>query len=83
LALVKKLRTARMALPVIMAAARLPMHELARNPSLQPVALLPKPFYLSQLLETVRAVLRAAVNPREQIAPPDWPGQLSAAGLQL
>ena len=52
--LVRTLRAARMAVPVIMAAARLPMHELARNPSLQPVAVLPKPFYLSQLLETVR-----------------------------
>ena len=61
--LVRTLRAARMALPVIMAAARLPMHELARNPSLQPVAVLPKPFYISQLLETVRVVLRAAVSP--------------------
>ena len=56
--LVKSLRAARMPLPVIMAAARLPIQELARNPSLQPVAVLPKPFYLSQLLETVRVVLR-------------------------
>jgi DNA-binding response OmpR family regulator len=56
--LVRTLRAARMALPVIMAAARLPIQELARNPSLQPVAVLPKPFYLSQLLETVRVVLR-------------------------
>jgi len=55
--LLKKLCAARIALPVIMAAARLPIQELARNPSLQPVAVLPKPFYLSQLLETVRAVL--------------------------
>jgi DNA-binding response OmpR family regulator len=82
--LVRTLRAARMALPVIMAAARLPVHELARNPSLQPVAVLPKPFYLSQLLETVRVVLRATVSPREQIALlPDWPSQPSAAGLQL
>ena len=56
--LVKTLRAARMPQPVIMAAARLPIQELARNPSLQPVAVLPKPFYLSQLLETVRTVLR-------------------------
>ena len=56
--LVKSLRAERIALPVIMAAARLPIQELARNPSLQPVAVLPKPFYLSQLLETVRTVLR-------------------------
>jgi DNA-binding response OmpR family regulator len=82
--LVRTLRAARLALPVIMAAARLPRHELARNPSLQPVVVLPKPFYISQLLETVKAVLRAAVNPREQIAPPpNWPSQPSAAGLRL
>ena len=47
LELVKMVRAARMALPVVMAAERLPAHELARNPSLQLAALLPKPFYLS------------------------------------
>jgi two-component system, OmpR family, response regulator len=62
--LVRTLRAARMALPVIMAAARLPVHELARNLSLQPVAVLSKPFYLSQLLETVRAVMRATDSTR-------------------
>jgi DNA-binding response OmpR family regulator len=82
--LVRTLRAARMALPVIMAAARLPIHELARNPSLQPVAVLPKPFYLSQLLETVKAVLRATGSPREQIMlPPNCENQLSADGLRL
>jgi DNA-binding response OmpR family regulator len=82
--LVRTLRAARLALPVIMAAARLPVHELARNPSLQPVAVLPKPFYLSQLLETVRVVLRAIDSTRKQIAsPPNWENQLSADGLRL
>ncbi len=77
--LVRTLRAARLALPVIMAAARLPVHELARNPSLQPVAVLPKPFYLSQLLETVRVVLRANDSPCGPIAPlPDWRSQPSA-----
>ena len=65
--LVKTLRAARMPLPVIMAATGLPTEELARNPSLQPVAVLAKPFYISQLLETVRVVLPAAASPREQI----------------
>ena len=82
--LVRKLRAARMALPVVMAAARLPQDELALDPSLQLVAVLPKPFYVSQLLETVRTVLRAADSPRERIDPlgdrRSWP---SAAGLRL
>jgi two-component system response regulator PhoP len=68
--LVRKLRAARMALPVIMTAVKLPMHELARNPSLQPVTVLPKPFYMSQLLETVKEVLRAINGSRQQIALP-------------
>ncbi len=65
--LVRTLRAARMALPVIMAVARLPIRKLAQDPALQPVAVLTKPFYISQLLETVRAVLRATDGPR--IAP--------------
>jgi len=78
--LVRTLRAARMALPVIMAAARLPIQELTRSPSLQPVAVLPKPFYISQLLETVRAVLGAT----DTIAPlPGCQGQPSADGLRL
>jgi DNA-binding response OmpR family regulator len=81
--LVRMLRAARMALPVIMAAARLPMHELARDPALQPVAVLPKPFYISQLLETVRTVLRAIDSTRKQIAsPPNWKNQPSVDSLQ-
>lgn len=65
--LVRKLRVARMTLPVVMAAARLPTDELTRNPSLQLAATLTKPFYISQLLETVRAVLRVIDGPREQL----------------
>jgi len=81
--LVKTLRAARMPLPVIIAAARLPIKELARNPLLQPVAVLPKPFYLSQLLDTVRAVLYSAVGPHEQLdSLPDWRNQSSTGGLQ-
>jgi DNA-binding response OmpR family regulator len=61
--LIKMLRAARMALPVVMAAGRLPTHELARNPSLQLAATLSKPFALDALLDTVKSVLRATDNP--------------------
>jgi DNA-binding response OmpR family regulator len=81
--LVRKLRAARMAVPVVMAAVRLPTQELAGNPSLQLAALLPKPFYISELLQTVRAVLRATDSPRELIAPLPRQSQPSAAGLWL
>jgi len=40
LELVKKLRAARMALPVVMASGRLPAHELSQNPSLRLAATL-------------------------------------------
>ena len=82
--LIRKLRAARMAVPVVMAAVRLPTQELARNPSLQLAAMLPKPFYISELLETVRTVLRVTDSPREQIAPlPNWRSQPSAVSLWL
>lgn len=55
--LVKKVRSARMALPVILASGALPTQELDRNPWLQPVATLVKPFSSGQLLETVKEVL--------------------------
>jgi DNA-binding response OmpR family regulator len=82
--LVKKLRSARMAVPVVMAAGRLPTHELARNPSLQLAATLLKPFAVDALLDTVKNVLRATASPREQINPlPNWRSQPSAIGLRL
>jgi DNA-binding NtrC family response regulator len=55
--LVKKVRSARMTLPVILASGALPTDELNRNPWLQPVATLVKPFTGGQLLETVNEVL--------------------------
>jgi two-component system cell cycle response regulator CpdR len=57
--LVKKLRSARMDMPVILATGRLPQKEIARDPSLLLAAMLPKPFSISELLETVKAALRA------------------------
>jgi len=82
--LVRKLHSARMGLPIIMAAERLPTDELARNPLLQLAATLSKPFYISQLLETVKTVLSATISLHEQIVPvPDWRSEPSADGLRL
>ena len=61
LELVKKVRSARMPLPVILATGTLPEEEIERHPWLQLAATLLKPFSPDQLLETVRAVLRASV----------------------
>ena len=68
LGLIKKLRAARLALPVVMVAEKLPARELARNPWLQPAATLLKPFAIDTLLATVKVVLCAVHNPREQVA---------------
>ena len=82
LALVKKVRAARMALPVIIATGTLPTEDLMnRYPWLQPVATLVKPYSIEQLLGTVQAVLRTADGARAEISPPpNWP---SNGGLQL
>jgi CheY-like chemotaxis protein len=60
--LVRKLRSASMTLPVILASGSLPMEELAQDPSLQLTAMLPKPFSPEGLLETVTNVLTATVS---------------------
>jgi two-component system OmpR family response regulator len=80
--LVKKLRAARMALPVIMATGKLPEEEFTQRPWLQPAALLLKPYTIPELLCAVRKVLRAPDEIRVQIAPPDWRDQPSAEGWQ-
>jgi DNA-binding response OmpR family regulator len=61
--LVKKLRSARMALPVILASGALPTEELDRNPWLQPTATLLKPFTTAKLLGTVKEVLAQPTVP--------------------
>jgi DNA-binding response OmpR family regulator len=82
--LVKMLRAARMAVPVVMAAKRLPTHELARNPSLQLAATLVKPFSVDALLDTVKKVLRATDNLHGQLASlSNWRSQPPAVGLRL
>jgi len=68
--LLKKLRSARMELPVIMATGVLPTEEFARCPWLQPAAMLVKPYTVDALLEKVKAVLRAANSEPAQLEPP-------------
>ena len=82
LALVKKLRAARVALPVIMATGTLPTEDLfIRYPWLPPAATLVKPYSIEQLLGTVKAVLRMSSGIHAEIAaPPEWP---PAGGLRL
>jgi len=82
--LVKKLRSARMALPVILATGKLPMAELDQNPELQLAAMLLKPFSPNELVETVTNVLYAhGVAGRRLASRPDWRSQPSADGLRL
>jgi CheY-like chemotaxis protein len=59
--LIKKLRSARMDLPVVLVAETWPDHESAENLSLPCAATLWKPFALDALLDTVKNVLRAGV----------------------
>jgi DNA-binding response OmpR family regulator len=80
--LVRKLRAARMALPVVMAAGRLPTDELALNPSLRLAATLVKPFAVEALLDTVRTVLsrpRSVRMVRQYRFIPSTAGALAAA----
>lgn len=55
--LVKKVRSARMTLPVILASGAMPTHELDGNAWMQPLTTLVKPFSGVQLVAMVRAVL--------------------------
>jgi DNA-binding response OmpR family regulator len=68
--LVRKLRAARMALPVIMCTGTLPMEEFTRRPWLQPAAMLTKPYTIDELLGTVRQVLLSANGSSRQSTPP-------------
>lgn len=58
LELVKRLRSARMVLPVILASGTLPIQQSQWDQELQLAAILPKPFSPDQLLGTVKEVLR-------------------------
>jgi CheY-like chemotaxis protein len=66
LGLLKRLRAARMDLPVIMASGTLTPQEIQHNPWLQPSATLLKPYSVEELLSTVRKVLGANVSPSQE-----------------
>jgi two-component system OmpR family response regulator len=68
--LLKKLRAARMGLPVIMATGVLPTEEFMRYPWLQPAATLLKPYTANELLAKVRNVLHGIDTTPVQFAPP-------------
>ena len=73
LELLKKLRAARMALPVILVSGTIPTHELSRHPWLQIDATLLKPYTPDELLATVRKVLYATDGIAPQAASlPNW-----------
>jgi DNA-binding response OmpR family regulator len=79
--LVKQLRSAHMALPVILASGAMP-EDLNRLPWLQLAATLLKPFSTDELLATVKRVLDAPQSAREQIESlPVWRSQPRADAL--
>jgi DNA-binding response OmpR family regulator len=61
--LVKKLRAARMELPVIMATGTPPEHEYERRPWLIPEATLVKPYTVEELLASVNLILARTTFP--------------------
>lgn len=68
--LIKKVRGARMALPVIMVSGALPLEKFNEAPWLHPAAMLLKPFTMFQLLESVETVLHATRGDLERPAAP-------------
>ena len=78
--MIEKLRSACMAIPVIMATGCFPTDELARKPWLTPDAMLQRPHSNDDLLAAVKEILRAKDAPRKQIAaPPNRQSQPSPA----
>jgi DNA-binding NtrC family response regulator len=67
--LLKKIHTARMTLPVIMATEILPTWEFALHPCLQSVKMLRKPYTLDKLLGTVMSVLPQTAGVRTEMVP--------------
>jgi DNA-binding response OmpR family regulator len=82
--LLKKLRSARMVLPVILATGTLPKEAFTRYPWLQPAATLLKPYAVEELLETVKVVLRATDSAPMQLEPlSNWRSQPPSDDLRL
>jgi DNA-binding response OmpR family regulator len=82
--LLKKLRAARMSLPVILISGTIPTDELSRHPWLQIEATLRKPYAPDELLATVEKVLYATDGIAGRTAPlPDWQGRPADYRFQL
>jgi len=82
--LLRKLRGARMALPVILVSGVVPKEELIRYPWLKPTATLLKPYSVVALLGTVQEDLRATTSadqPGE--SRPTWRDQPPSENLSL
>jgi DNA-binding NtrC family response regulator len=77
--LLKRLHTARMTLPVIMATEILPTWEFALHPCLQAVTMLRRPYTIEKLLGLVKSVLPHA----EMVSAQSWQSQPSAARLRI
>lgn len=83
LELIRRVRAAHLVLPIVMAAERMPVYELVRDPSLQLAATLVKPFTVDALRETVGQVLRAPDRPGRIDESPNGGRKPLARGLQL
>jgi len=83
LELIKKLRTEDKMMPVILVSGTLPTEELEKHPWLQIQATLLKPYTLAELFRTVKEVMIAARDAREQSnLPLNWQRLPSANRLQ-
>jgi DNA-binding NtrC family response regulator len=81
--LLKKIHTARLTLPVIMATSILPTWEFALHPCLQAVTMLRMPYTIDKLLGMVKSVLpETAFVGAEFATLPNWKNQISADGLR-
>src|ERR1017187_4174686 len=79
--LLKKLHTARMTLPVIMATGFLPTWEFALHPCLQSVTMLRKPYTFGKLLSMEKNALPPAAEVRAETGlSPNWRNQFAVAG---
>jgi DNA-binding NtrC family response regulator len=82
--LLKKLHTARMALPVIMATEILPTWEFAMHPCLRAVTMLRKPYTFVKLLGMVKSILPTPSIFRAEMEPlPTWQRPTATASLRL
>jgi DNA-binding NtrC family response regulator len=82
--LLKKIHTARMTLPVIMATSIMPTWEFALHPCLQAVTMLRIPYTLDKLLGTVKSILAETASVGAEIVPAqNWQRLPSGERLRL